>query len=295
MKKLIMILLPFMAFGCATTSANIQGRYKVEGAVPNWTGGTKELAGLPKPAEKIVVAVWKLPDETGQHRRTSGAATELSKAVTQGGVHMLLAALRQSGWFRVVEREGWPNLLQELKIREEMQRRGAHIVGGIEKLTEPKFMISGAITEYESHPISGGGGAAYRGFGFSVRAKVAHVAVDLRLTDIEKGEVIETVSTYKRILSEEVDFSIFRFMRLDELFELETGFTTNEPTQVCVREALEKAVILIIANGVRNSLWKPAREEDAKFFTNYLERSPKKPLAKAEKAEGTTLAASVSP
>jgi curli production assembly/transport component CsgG len=270
-KAFIVIVLGIipLVLGCAATSTNLKGRYNTEGAVRNWTGASKELMSLPKPEEKIVVSVWKIPDETGQYKEAVNA-TDLSRAVTQGATHMLIKALRDSGWFTVVEREGWPNLAQEIKIREEMKRLGVTGVnGGLHALKVPQYMISGALTEYENHPISGGGGAAYRGFGFSTRAKAASVATDIRLTDIETGVIVDAVSTYKRILSEEVDFSVFRFLKIDHLLEVEVGYTANEPTQVCVREALEKSVIDLIVDGVKAGYWKPAKEEDLKFFSDY--------------------------
>jgi len=261
----LLVVVPLI-FGCATTSRNFDGRYKYEGAVSNWTGATDDLKKLPAPNEKIVVAVWKLPDETGQHRRNT-TATDLSKAVTQGAVHMLIKALMDSGWFEVVERESWSNLYQELKIREEMQRQGAKVNGGVIGLKVSRFMVTGAITEYEHQPFSAGAGAGYRGFGLSGRAKISSVTTDLRLTDLNSGVVLGAVSMYKRIASEEVDFSIFRFLKIDKLLEVETGFTTNEPTQACVRETIEKAIINLIAKGVKQGLWAPKNPDDKKFFS----------------------------
>ncbi|MFH1210555.1 MAG: CsgG/HfaB family protein [archaeon] len=276
------VLVVPLIFGCATSSTNLSGRYSKEGAVVNWTGASEELKKMPKPAQKIAVAVWKLPDETGQHRRSANA-TELSKAVTQGGVHMLIKALMDSGWFEVVERESWANIAQELKIREEMVRQGVKDVnGGLSHLKVPRYLIAGAITEYEHQPFSGGAGVGYRGFGLSGRMKIASVATDLRLTDIETGVVKIPVSIYKRIASEEVDFSIFRFIKIDKLLEVETGFTSNEPTQACVRESIEKAVINIIANGVKMGLWKPADPAAMKYFTEYKDE---KDLAEAKEVK----------
>ncbi|MFH1332457.1 MAG: CsgG/HfaB family protein [archaeon] len=263
--SLFVVVVPLI-LGCAATSKNLDGRYKYEGAVPNWTGASENLKKLPAPSEKIVVAVWKLPDETGQHRRSVNA-TDLSKAVTQGGVHMLINALLKSKWFEVVERESWSNLYQELKIREEMQRQGAKVNGGVVGLKVPRFMITGAITEYEHQPFSAGAGAGYRGFGLSARAKISSVTTDLRLTDLNTGVVLDAVSVYKRIASEEVDFSIFRFLKIDKLLEVETGFTTNEPTQACVRETIEKSVINLITKCVNSGLWSPKNPDDKKFFS----------------------------
>ncbi len=283
MSLIFLLIAAFFAFGCAATSTNLSGRFNSEGAVQNWTGASKELSNLPKPAEKIVVSVWKIPDETGQYKKPENA-TDLSRAVTQGATHMLIKALQDSGWFVVVEREGWPNLAQELKIREEMKRQGVPGAnGGLAALKVPNYMISGALTEYESHPLSGGGGAAYRGFGFSARAKTAHVAVDVRLTDLETGVVLNAISVYKRIMSEEVDFSVFRFLKLNHLLEVELGYTANEPTQVCVRETLEKSVISLIVSAVKTGLWRPADPEAMKFFMEYRDVNPVSKITDLEK------------
>lgn len=293
MKRMLFAITLFalvpLVFGCATTA--LDGRYSMKGAVPNWTGATEEMKKIPKPAEKITVAVWKLPDETGQNK-ANDKATDLSKAVTQGAVHMLIKALLDTGWFEVVERESWPQLSTELKIREEMVRQGVKGVnGGLANLKVPKFLIAGAITEYERWPFSAGAGVGYRGFGLSARAKVASVTTDLRLTDIESGRVLDAVSVYKRIASEEIDFSIFRFVKIDKLLEVETGWTSNEPTQVCVRETIEKAVIQLIANGVKGGVWKTAKPEDAKFFTE-LEQ---KEVQEAEKIKELVKSGEVAP
>ncbi len=75
----------------------------------------KNLISLPAPEQKIVVAVYKFRDQTGQYKPSSTAAS-FSTAVTQGATTMLIKALEDSGWFLPIEREGLPNLLTERKI-----------------------------------------------------------------------------------------------------------------------------------------------------------------------------------
>ena len=74
-----------------------------------------DLISLPEPQEKIVIAVYKFRDQTGQYK-TSESSTTFSTAVTQGATSMLSKALEDSGWFIPIEREGLPNLLNERKI-----------------------------------------------------------------------------------------------------------------------------------------------------------------------------------
>ncbi len=264
----LIALLPFV--GCA---ANMKERYTKDRPIPNVTTTTRsELERLPKPAQKLVVSVWKIPDETGQNIRSTQGGTELSRAVTQGAHHMLIKALNDSGWFIVVEREGWPQLIQEIRIKEELRKRGVtRVPEDFTHLAVPQYMLSGAITEFEDHPVSGGFGGGWRGFFTSSRVTMASVAIDLRMADVETGVIDESVSIFKRILSSQADLGIFRFLTVNELLEFEFGYTFNEPTQLAVREALEKGVVHLIVKGVRDGLggFVPAKEEDMKFFKDY--------------------------
>jgi curli production assembly/transport component CsgG len=79
------------------------------------TAVTKELQNLPLPKEKIVAAVYKFRDQTGQYKATESGGN-FSTAVTQGATSILLKALEQSNWFIPIEREGLSNLLNERKI-----------------------------------------------------------------------------------------------------------------------------------------------------------------------------------
>ena len=75
----------------------------------------QELKNLPDPEEKVVAAVYKFRDQTGQYKPTEVGAS-WSTAITQGATSILQRALEESGWFITVEREGLANLLNERKI-----------------------------------------------------------------------------------------------------------------------------------------------------------------------------------
>lgn len=263
-------LIALLPFGCA---ANMKDRYGKDRPITNVTVTTKsELTILPKPAQKVPVSVWQIPDETGQFRRSAGGGTELSHAVTQGAHHMLIKALNDSGWFTVVERQGWPQLIQEIRIKEELRKRGVTTVKeDFTHLIVPQYMVSGAITEFDDHPVSLGGGFGLRGGTISARATMSSVSVDLRICDVETGEVDEAVSIFKRIISHQTDLGITRFIRFNWLLELEFGYTLNEPTDLAVREAFEKAVVHLVVKGVNEGMpgFKPAKDEDMKFFKEY--------------------------
>ncbi len=81
---------------------------------------------------------------------------------------------------------------------------------------------------------------------------------------IKNGLILKTVATTKTILSREVDFGIFTFVRYKELLEAEVGMSTNEPAQMCVLEATEKAVHDLIIEGILSGAWKLKNPEDMK-------------------------------
>ena len=77
-----------------------------------------ELLNLPPAENKPVVAVYKFLDKTGQRKDTSSGQS-FSTATTQGGVELLIDALKTAGggtWVRVVERQGIDHLVRERQI-----------------------------------------------------------------------------------------------------------------------------------------------------------------------------------
>ena len=79
------------------------------------SGVYHQLKALPQPKEKVVAAVYKFRDQTGQYK-PSDVGASWSTAVTQGATAILQRALEESGWFTTIEREGLSNLLNERKI-----------------------------------------------------------------------------------------------------------------------------------------------------------------------------------
>jgi curli production assembly/transport component CsgG len=67
--------------------------------------------------------------------------------------------------------------------------------------------------------------------------------------------VLKTVHTSKTILSQRVNAGLFRYVNFQRLLEAETGYSYNEPPELCVTEAIEKAVESLIIEGVFDNLW----------------------------------------
>ena len=240
------------------------------------TPAKKVLLDLPKAKEKIVVAVYKFRDQTGQYKASENGAN-WSTAVTQGATTILIRALEESGWFIPIERENMGNLLNERKI---IRTSRAQYEGGDENNSSllPPLLFAGVILEggiisYESNILTGGAGIRYFGADASGQYREDRVSIYIRAVSSSNGKVLKTVYTTKSILSQEVSVGLFRYVKTKRLLEAETGFTYNEPSEICVTEAIEKAVESLIIEGVQDKLWALQNPKDTASvsFNNYLD------------------------
>ncbi|MEM9920172.1 MAG: CsgG/HfaB family protein [Bacteroidota bacterium] len=222
------------------------------------TQGTINLKSLPSPKDQIVVAVYKFRDQTGQYKPSENGAN-WSTAVTQGATTILIKALEDSGWFVPIERENVSNLLNERKIirssRNQFNQGNENNQISLPALLYAGVILEGGIISYDANVITGGAGLRYFGAGGSNQYRQDRVTVYLRAVSTSNGKILKTVYTSKTILSQAVDVGLFRFVRFGRLLEAETGFTYNEPSEMAVTEAIEKAVMSMIIEGIEDNLW----------------------------------------
>ena len=216
-----------------------------------------ELRALPRPADKVVVAVYRFRDQTGQYKPTNGGSS-FSTAVTQGATSILIRSLEESGWFIPIEREGLSNLLNERQIIQTTRIQNSAADAPPPSLPPLLFagvLIEGGIIGYDTNVMTGGLGARYLGMGASGKFRQDQVTVYLRAVSTQTGRVLKTVHTTKTILSQQLDGSLFRFVDTNKILETEAGYTFNEPSVVAVTSAIEEAVIGLVIEGVRDNLW----------------------------------------
>ncbi len=259
--------------GCAVRHPTAEPASNAQLTPP--TAITRDLARLPEPKGKVVAAVYGFRDQTGQYKPAPDSS--FSTAVTQGAASMLVKALKDSGWFTPVERENLQNLLTERKIvrtLEMPQAQGAPAVT-LPQLLPASVLIEGGVIAYESNVRTGGIGARYLGVGLSTQYRVDQVTVNLRTVDMRGGHILNSVSTTKIIYSYEVRPSVFRFVSFKHLLELEGGITRNEPAQLCVKEAIEAAVVHLIVQGVKDNAWALKNQDgwNTPIFQSYLRES----------------------
>jgi len=263
--KFIAILIFILSLtGCTGTLPQILSQEAISG--PEYiTSIHEDLISLPKPKQKIPVAVYKFRDQTGQYKPPI-VSTNFSTAVTQGATSILIKALEDSGWFLPLEREGLANLLQERRII--LQMRDTYLSEEKKKTIEPLppllyagIIFEGGIIGYDTNITSGGLGAKYFGLGGDVQYRVDRVTVYLRAVSVKTGAVLKTVQATKVILSKEITAGIFRYVRYNRLLEAEAGIAANEPVEMAVQEAIEKAVYDMIIEGYKIGLWEPENKE----------------------------------
>lgn len=222
------------------------------------TATALDLGRLPATERPVAISLFEFPDLTGQHRQSDKYA-DFSRAVTQGGLTIVIDALKRScsaQCFKVVERSALKNLLQERQIIQ--ATRAEHQGLGASKLPPLIFagvLIEGGIVGYDSNTVTGGAGAKYLGIGGDAKHRQDVVTVGLRLISVSTGEVLKSVTTTKTIYSVGAQAHAFRYVALDRLLEAEVGVTRNEPPQLATRQAIELAVYALIMEGARDGLW----------------------------------------
>jgi curli production assembly/transport component CsgG len=250
--------------GCSTLPFGEQGSLS-EGiyapvVTPQTTINT-DLRHLPPPTRRVTVAVYDFPDLTGQFKDEESFQS-LSKAVTQGGAPMLIKALQDAGerqWFTVLDRAALNDLLKERQIVTEMRKvyRGEQNINPavLPPLDNASIVLEGGIIGYDTNTLTGGAGANFLGIGGDTKWRQDTITVNLRAVSAKTSEVLASVTVNKVIASVALDGNVFRYVQMDKLLQAEAGLTQNEPKQIAVQAAIEKAVMSLIMEGAQLHVW----------------------------------------
>ncbi len=258
MYNLIYILLTvclIVSSGCTAAMRPFHTQQVVPGLQSK---ANESLQALPAPKEKIIAAVYRFSDQTGQYKPSDQIAS-WSTAVTQGATAILIKAMEESGWFVPIEREGLANLLNERKIiNSTRSQNGDNTM--LAPLLFAGIILEGGIIGYDTNIITGGAGVRYFGTGVSGQFRKDQVTIYLRAVSTQTGRILNTVHTTKSIISQKLDGGVFRFVDTSRLLEAEAGYTFNEPPVMAVTEAIDEALRKLIIEGVEDGLWSPDSE-----------------------------------
>jgi len=215
---------------------------------------TKRIQNMPLPARTPVVAIYKFEDLTGQRKSRDGIA-DFSSAITQAPEAYLIRALKQSDFFKVVERKGLDHLTRERQLIrqtrtsfEDDEEQLPLIFAGL--------ILEGGIVDYNTNLLTGGAGARYLGIGTSKQYREDKVVISMRMVSVSTGEILIEILTSKTILSVGVSNDYFRFNADNDLIEVESGNAMNEPKYIAVQAAIETAVVELITQGEEKGYWK---------------------------------------
>ena len=271
MSQWYLCFLLFAVSGCAVlqpqpTKKNIQSR----ASVPQLTQTHEELTSLPNPRGVLRAAVYSFRDYTGQYKPQP--SNGLSTAVTQGADSILLNVLLDSKWFAPVERANLQNLLTERKILQSSLVDEDDNVPELQSVAPAEVILEGSIVSYDSNTQTGGSGLRILGLGASTSYREDRVTISIRLIDIDNGLILHNVVSTKRVFSRKLDTGIFSYVDADQILEAEAGYSVNEPSHIAVTEAIESAIINLIAEGVISGTLQLADAEDvqSEVFDRFL-------------------------
>ena len=255
-----LLLLCLLFLGGCTAFTGVQKTLEFARQGPELVpSATHQLLNVPPPLSKAVVAVYDFQDKTGQRKALDNIAS-FSTAVTQGGIDILIEALRDAGrgnWFAVVERSGLDGLTRERQLikntRDMYEGDGAN---ALKPLLYAGIILEGGIVGYDTNIRTGGSGARTLGIGLRHQYREDRVTVVLRAVLVQTGEVLLNVTSTKTILSTGGGTDFFKFYELGtQLVEAEAGSTENEATSHAVRAAIEAAVYGLVIQGLEREVW----------------------------------------
>ncbi len=201
-----------------------------------------------------IVAVYKFQDLTGQRKSIDGYAS-FSTAMTQAPETYLIRALKQSKFFRVVERVGIDHITRERQIIRSTRQKFDDETEEL-PLLFAGILFEGGIIDYNTNLLSGGIGARYLGIGNSKQYREDTVVVAVRLVSVSTGEVLLENLTTKTLLSVGLSNDFFRYIAEGtKLVEFETGNAMNESKSIALQSAIETAIVNIIEQGIERGYW----------------------------------------
>lgn len=152
-------------------------------------------------AEKPSMAVHDFTNETSAAWWYGGAGRDLAD--------MLTNELAGTGKFKMVEREKLAAVLDEQDLADSgrvNKKTGAKIG----KLTGAKYIVTGALSSFETDVKGTDGGVSFRGISLGGKKEDAYLAIDLRVIDTTTGEIEFTRTVEARASSGGLRVGVYR-------------------------------------------------------------------------------------
>ena len=215
---------------------------------------TDRIKQVKTPNVRPVVAVYKFQDLTGQRKSVDNYAN-FSTALTQAPETYLIRALKQSGFFRIVERVGIDHLTRERQIIRSTREKFDDDTEQL-PLLFAGLLFEGGVVDYNTNLKTGGAGFSYLQISNSKQYREDTVVVSIRVVSVSTGEVLLENLTTKTILSVGLSNDLFRYIADGtKLVQFETGNAMNESKSIALQSAIEIGIVNIIEQGIEKGFW----------------------------------------
>lgn len=235
---------PIRFVGPLVALAAIAGCADVPTAAPAQVdpyASTKALDRLPRaPGDRVAVAIVEF-------------RSTVAEIPARGTTDLFTTALVRSGQFRVVERAR----VNEGVIREK-QLNGAGLTKGKSAqtpLTDARYLFEGAVTEASIGETQRNGAFAVAGMQVGGGRGRDVVGIDVRVVDVETGEVVDVVTVRKPIASDDASVSgvgnlvgtVLARKGRDPTFVPDAQYQQQrkEGVDVALRAAIDQAVVAL--------------------------------------------------
>jgi curli biogenesis system outer membrane secretion channel CsgG len=163
-------------------------------------GATAAPAVIAKPSGPSI-AVIEFKNESGAGWWRGGVGWELSG--------MLSNELASTRAFTVLERTKVQNVLEEQNLAASGRVSGS-TGAKMGKMIGAKYLIAGTVTSYEEDVANTGGGISFGGVSVGGKSASAYLAVDLRVINVETGQIEFTRSIEGRSKSGGMSLGLYR-------------------------------------------------------------------------------------
>ncbi len=190
-------VLPGLSFAPSSSSAGSSfapgtgAGASAAGTASSTTAGAAAVAAAlpPKPYDGIRkrLAVLRLENKT--RTPIPDASWQLGEGLTE----MLTTELFKTGRFVMVERAALADVVKEQELGQTglVTKETASRVGD---MLGAQLLVTGAVTEFDESSAGGGTGINVAGIAFGYRGNTAHVAVDVRLVEVNTGQILKSFS-----------------------------------------------------------------------------------------------------
>lgn len=122
---------------------------------------------------------------------------------------MLVAELASMNSFRVLERRELDAVLNEQDLGAS-GRINPKTRSKLGKITGAKYLVAATVSAFEHNTSGGGGGLSYGGFSLGGRQDKAYMAVDLKVIDVETGEIYDARTVEATSKSSGISVGVYR-------------------------------------------------------------------------------------